>query len=114
MFNIFLITESLENIHVIYIGYFYRYAVKALLQHDFFLEDSGLKVEIVNKDKEEDQKNPGMIKLQLRVVDPKKRKTQHHKENEAIQFDYSMDKDHPEEVSHEMVRASCGNNIEVY
>ncbi|ESO82319.1 hypothetical protein LOTGIDRAFT_52941, partial [Lottia gigantea] len=49
-----------------------RYSVKQLLQHDFFLEDTGLKVELVNK---EDEGNDGkVILLRLRVVDPKKRK----------------------------------------
>lgn len=44
------------------------------------------------------------IQLRLRVTDPKKRKTP-HKDNEAIQFAYNMDKDNPEEVAGEMVRS---------
>ena len=44
----------------------------------------------------------GVIQLRLRVVDTKKRKPQ-HKENEAIQFDYNINKDNPEEVAQEMV-----------
>ena len=43
-----------------------------------------------------------MIQLRVRVLDHKKRKPQ-HKENEAIQFDYSMLNDIPEDVAAEMV-----------
>ena len=77
--------------------------MKDLLQHDFFVEDLGLKVETVNQDQDPGQDSSHMIQLRLRVVDPKKRKTQ-HKENEAVQFDYNMDKDNPEDVAIEMVR----------
>lgn len=74
--------------------------MKELLQHDFFVEESGIKVELVNTD-EEDQK-PNIIVLRVRIVDPKKRKPQ-HKENEAIQFYYNLEKDDPEFVAQEMV-----------
>jgi hypothetical protein len=57
--------------------------VKDLLQHDFFLDDNGLRLEIVKTEDSEDQS----VQLQLRVVDPKKRKDK-HKENEAIQFGF--------------------------
>lgn len=77
--------------------YMYRYTVKELLQLDFFSEDSGLKVELVKKEAEGD-----LIQLRLRVVDSKKRKQQ-HKENEAIQFDYMIGQDNPEEVAQDMV-----------
>lgn len=42
--------------------------VKELLQNDFFLEDTGLKVELASVE-EEEQTNT--IQLRLRVVDPK-------------------------------------------
>ena len=74
--------------------------MKDLLQHDFFAEDAGLKVEMVNHD--DLAKDTPLIQLQLRVIDPKKRKTQ-HKENEAVQFDYNIEKDNPEDVAQEMV-----------
>ena len=100
----------------------YRYTVKELLQLDFFLEDCGIKVELVNKDSDGGASsagggtdgasgattpagatgNTGVIQLRLRVLDTKKRKPQ-HKENEAIQFDYNIDKDNPDEVAQEMV-----------
>lgn len=78
----------------------FRYVVKELLQHDFFLEDTGLKVELVNR--EDELAGKTVIQLRLRVVDPKKRKDK-HKENEAIQFDFDLDDDVPEEVAQEMV-----------
>ena len=78
-----------------------RYTVKVLLQHDFFSEDTGIKVELVNKDDIKDS-NRDVIQLWLRVVDPKKRKPQ-HRENEAIQFDYNIEKDDPDQVAQEMV-----------
>lgn len=74
--------------------------MKDLLQHGFFLEDSGLKVELVNRDDE--LADRPIIQLRLRVVDPKKRKDK-HKENEAIQFDFHLDKDNAEEVAQDMV-----------
>lgn len=77
-----------------------RYTVKDLLQHDFFLEDSGYKVELVNR--EDEASNTSDIQMRLRVVDPKKRKDK-HKENEAIQFDFNILNDQAEEVAKELV-----------
>lgn len=82
---------------------FVRYTVKVLLQHDFFLEDTGIKVELANKDEAKDL-NHDVIQLWLRVVDPKRRKHQ-HKEDEAIQFDYNIKKDNADKVAQEMVRS---------
>lgn len=42
--------------------------MKELLQNDFFLEDTGLKVELANGEEEE---GANVIQLRLRVVDPK-------------------------------------------
>ena len=85
----------------------FRYNVKDLLQLDFFLEETGIKVDVVSSTTGGEEAKPvqpggGIIQLQLRVIDAKKRKPQ-HKENEAIQFDYNIDKDNPEDVSQEMV-----------
>ena len=74
-----------------------RYTVKELLQHDFFSEETGIKVEVVKKD----DPNPDTIAFWLRV-DPKRRKQQ-HKENEVIQFEYNMTADDPDKVAMEMV-----------
>ncbi|XP_060078568.1 serine/threonine-protein kinase WNK-like [Ylistrum balloti] len=79
-----------------------RYTVKDLLQHNFFLEDNGLKVEVVTR--EEEEIDSSSVQLRLRVVDPKKRKDR-HKENEAIQFDFDIENDVPEEVAQEMVKS---------
>ncbi len=73
------------------------------MQHDFFLEESGIRVELVNTDDAKEEQKPNIIVLRVRIVDPKKRKTQ-HKENEAIQFFYNLEKDVPETVAQEMVR----------
>ena len=80
-----------------------RHTVKDLLLLDFFREDSGVKVELVNRDTEV-ASDTTTIQLRLRLTDSKKRKQQ-HKENEAIQFDYSMNDDHPDNIAQEMVRA---------
>ena len=82
----------------------YRYTVKSLLQTGFFMEDSGIKVELVSKDQMKDH-NSDVIQLWLRIVDPKKRKHS-HKENEAIQFDYNINTDNPDTVALEMVNHS--------
>ena len=82
-----------------------RYTVKHLLQHDFFLEDSGLKVELVNR--EDEASNRPDIQMRLRVVDAKKRKDK-HKENEAIQFDFNIHSDQAEEVAKELVKRDKG------
>jgi len=78
-----------------------RYTVKMLLQLDFFLEDTGIKVELASKDEAKDLSRD-VIQLWLRVVDPKRRKHQ-HKEDEAIQFDYNIKKDDADKVAQEMV-----------
>ncbi|KAL8611231.1 hypothetical protein ACOMHN_013662 [Nucella lapillus] len=79
-----------------------RYTVKDLLQHDFFLEDAGLKLELVTR--EDEAANCPDIQLRLRVADAKKRREK-HKENEAIQFDFSILNDQPEEVAQELVNS---------
>lgn len=72
-----------------------RPQVKDLLQHSFFEEDVGLKVEVVSQDNSK-------IVFRLRVIDPKKR-THKHKENEAIQFEFDMQTDRYDTISEEMV-----------
>lgn len=72
-----------------------RPKVKDLLQHAFFEEDVGLKVEVVSQEKKR-------IVFRLRVIDPKKR-THKHKENEAIQFEFDMETDKYDAIAEEMV-----------
>lgn len=72
-----------------------RPKVKDLLQHAFFEEDVGLKVEVVSQESKK-------IVFRLRVIDPKKR-TNKHKENEAIQFEFDMETDRYDTIAEEMV-----------
>jgi WNK lysine deficient protein kinase len=67
---------------------------------DFFTEDTGLIVEVANREDGEALSN--IMALRLRVVDPKKRRDR-HKENEAIQFEFDLDNDQAEDVALEMV-----------
>ncbi|EEC15508.1 mixed lineage kinase 4alpha, putative, partial [Ixodes scapularis] len=76
-----------------------RPTVKELLQLDFFQEDMGLKVEFVNR--EESLAGGEKVELRLRVLDPKKRKDK-HRENEAIQFEFHVENDNPDEIAKAM------------
>uniref|UniRef100_A0A3Q2Y2Y6 non-specific serine/threonine protein kinase n=1 Tax=Hippocampus comes TaxID=109280 RepID=A0A3Q2Y2Y6_HIPCM len=75
-----------------------RYAIKILLNHAFFQEDTGVRVELA----EEDDGVMIAIKLWLRIEDVKKLKGK-YKDNEAIEFSFDLNKDVPEDVAQEMV-----------
>ncbi|XP_065312198.1 serine/threonine-protein kinase WNK4 isoform X2 [Dermacentor albipictus] len=77
-----------------------RPTVKELLQLDFFQEDMGLKVEFVNRE-ESLAGGADKVELRLRVLDPKKRKDK-HRENEAIQFEFHVENDNPDEIAKAM------------
>ncbi|XP_034442879.1 serine/threonine-protein kinase WNK1-like isoform X1 [Hippoglossus hippoglossus] len=77
-----------------------RYSIKDLLNHAFFQEDTGLRVELA----EEDDGEIEAIKLWLRIEDVKKLKGK-YKDNEAIEFSFDLDKDVPEDVAQEMVES---------
>ncbi|CAG5130609.1 unnamed protein product, partial [Candidula unifasciata] len=79
-----------------------RLTVKDLLAHDFFLEDTGLLVEFLGI--EDELADAQVIPLRLRVVDAKKRRDT-HKENEAIQFEFDLSKDQPEEIAADLVKS---------
>lgn len=82
-------------------GRFYficRYTVKELLQHDFFMEETGIKVDLA----ESQEPHGTVIRMWLRVTDPKKHKPS-HKPNEAIEFEYNIQTDDPETLAKEMV-----------
>lgn len=79
-----------------------RPTVKDLLNHEFFQEDTGIKVDLTNKE-EALLSDSGNVTLRLRVVDPKKRKDK-HKENEAIQFDFDINNDNPDKIAEGMVK----------
>ncbi|XP_072381692.1 uncharacterized protein [Diabrotica undecimpunctata] len=74
-----------------------RPKVKDLLNHAFFEEDVGLKVEVVSQESKK-------IVFRLRVIDPKKR-THKHKENEAIQFEFDMEMDRYMTIAEEMAKS---------
>ena len=82
-----------------------RPAIKQLLQHEFFAEDTGFKLELVNRDHTvTNQEN--MIKFRLRVTDQRKRREKPaHKENEAIEFDFNLESDNCMEVSNGMIKS---------
>ncbi|RWS32037.1 serine/threonine-protein kinase WNK1-like protein [Leptotrombidium deliense] len=74
-----------------------RPTIKELLQMNFFQEETGFKVEVVNR--EEHVANKAVnVELRLIVTDPKKRRDK-HKENEAIQFNFDSEKDNGDEVA---------------
>ncbi|XP_049330998.1 serine/threonine-protein kinase WNK1 isoform X6 [Astyanax mexicanus] len=75
-----------------------RYAIKVLLNHAFFQEETGVRVELA----EEDDGEMIGIKLWLRIEDAKKLKGK-YKDNEAIEFSFDLSKDVPEDVAQEMV-----------
>ncbi|XP_029953009.1 serine/threonine-protein kinase WNK1-like isoform X2 [Salarias fasciatus] len=75
-----------------------RYSIKDLLNHAFFQEDTGVRVELA----EEDDGQMEAIKLWLRIEDIKKLKGK-YKDNEAIEFSFDLNKDVPEDVAQEMV-----------
>ncbi|CAN9499199.1 unnamed protein product [Ophioblennius macclurei] len=75
-----------------------RYSIKDLLNHAFFQEDTGVRVELA----EEDDGQMEAIKLWLRIEDVKKLKGK-YKDNEAIEFSFDLNKDVPEDVAQEMV-----------
>lgn len=67
------------------------------MAHDFFTEDPGIKLEMVSR-------TDSRIEFRLRVLDPKKRCSNKHRENEAIQFDFDINNDNADDVASEMVK----------
>ncbi|XP_014889018.1 serine/threonine-protein kinase WNK2 isoform X7 [Poecilia latipinna] len=75
-----------------------RYTIRDLLNHAFFAEDTGVRVELAEED---DGKKP-IIALKLWVEDHKKLKGK-YKESGAIEFTFDLEKEVPEVVAQEMV-----------
>ncbi|XP_035261873.1 serine/threonine-protein kinase WNK4 [Anguilla anguilla] len=75
-----------------------RYTIQDLLEHTFFQENNGVRVELAEED---DLVKPG-LKLWLRMDDTKKLHGK-YKDNNAIEFLFDLYKDVPEEVVQEMV-----------
>ncbi|XP_066588439.1 serine/threonine-protein kinase Wnk-like isoform X2 [Prorops nasuta] len=82
-----------------------RPLVKDLLNHEFFADDVGLKLEMISRDTAVIEAELSRVEFRLRVLDPKKRSNK-HKENEAIQFDFDIQNDNAEEVALEMAKSS--------
>lgn len=76
-----------------------RLSIRDLLNHAFFGEDTGVRVELA----EEDTGTQDCLALRIWVDEPKKLKGK-HKDNEAIEFSYDLENDVAEEVALEMVR----------
>uniref|UniRef100_A0AAQ5ZPM2 Serine/threonine-protein kinase WNK3 n=1 Tax=Amphiprion ocellaris TaxID=80972 RepID=A0AAQ5ZPM2_AMPOC len=77
-----------------------RLAIRDLLNHAFFGEDTGVRVELA----EEDTGTQDCLALRIWVEEPKKLKGK-HKDNEAIEFTYDLENDSAEEVALEMVKS---------
>ncbi|XP_063741220.1 serine/threonine-protein kinase WNK2 isoform X2 [Eleginops maclovinus] len=77
-----------------------RYTIKELLNHAFFAEDTGVRVELA----EEDDGKKDSIALKLWVEDHKKLKGK-YKESGAIEFTFDLEKEVPEVVAQEMVES---------
>ncbi|XP_041656123.1 serine/threonine-protein kinase WNK1 isoform X3 [Cheilinus undulatus] len=77
-----------------------RLSIKDLLNHAFFGEDTGVRVELA----EEDTGTQDCLALRIWVEEPKKLKGK-HKDNEAIEFSYDLENDSAEEVALEMVKS---------
>uniref|UniRef100_A0A671LTC3 non-specific serine/threonine protein kinase n=1 Tax=Sinocyclocheilus anshuiensis TaxID=1608454 RepID=A0A671LTC3_9TELE len=75
-----------------------RYTIQDLLEHTFFQENNGVRVELT----EEDDMVKSGLKLWLRMDDTKKLHGK-YKDNNAIEFLFELYKDVPEEVAQEMV-----------
>ena len=87
----------------VFLSFFNRPSVKDLLNHEFFAEETGLKVEVVSRD-EVVASNDESVQFRLRVLDPKKRRDK-HKENEAIQFEFNVVTDDADKLAQDMVHS---------
>nr|XP_057921436.1 serine/threonine-protein kinase WNK2 isoform X2 [Doryrhamphus excisus] len=77
-----------------------RYSIKDLLNHAFFAEDTGVRVEL----NEEDHGKKSSIALKLWVEEPKKLKGK-YKDTGAIEFTFDLVNEVPEVVAQEMVES---------
>ncbi|KAH9511330.1 Wnk2p, variant 2 [Dermatophagoides farinae] len=78
-----------------------RPTVKELLQHDFFQEDTGFKVEFVNRE-EAVASYETQVDLRIFIADAKKRKDK-YKQNEGLEFGFNFDKEAVEVVAKALV-----------
>ncbi|XP_035236623.1 serine/threonine-protein kinase WNK2-like isoform X10 [Anguilla anguilla] len=85
-----------------------RYSMKDLLNHAFFAEDTGVRVELA----EDDDGKKSSIALKLWVEDPKKLKGK-YKDSGAIEFTFDLEKEVPEVVAQEMVESGFFHESDV-
>ncbi|QQP39227.1 Serine/threonine-protein kinase wnk 1_3_4_ putative [Caligus rogercresseyi] len=80
--------------------------MKELLQHEFFAEDFGFKLELLNRE-ESVNSQESTINFRLRLTDQRKKRRDRpaHKENEAIEFEFSLQSDNCMEVANNMVKS---------
>lgn len=81
-----------------------RLSVHDLLQHSFFLEDNGLRIDLVrdsSSDSEAGSKNES-IEFKLKIIDKAKRKAL-WTEHEAIRFRYNVQSDSAEQIADELI-----------
>eukprot|EP00096_Caligus_rogercresseyi_P016222 TRINITY_DN87_c0_g2_i7.p1 TRINITY_DN87_c0_g2~~TRINITY_DN87_c0_g2_i7.p1 ORF type:complete len:1758 (-),score=704.72 TRINITY_DN87_c0_g2_i7:2270-7543(-) len=83
-----------------------RPSMKELLQHEFFAEDFGFKLELLNRE-ESVNSQESTINFRLRLTDQRKKRRDRpaHKENEAIEFEFSLQSDNCMEVANNMVKS---------
>merc|ERR1719431_2365069 len=81
-----------------------RPSIKELLAKDFFAEDMGFKVELCERE-ELVKSDRNKVCFRVRVTDPKKLKKDKpgHKENEAIQFEFTIGVDDCQELAQQML-----------
>lgn len=75
-----------------------RPSIKQLLSEEFFMEETGIRIEYVDREQTLADPNDPMVKLWLRIIDPKKRRDK-HRENEAVEFTFTIEKDDATEVA---------------
>merc|ERR1719500_2420451 len=82
-----------------------RPSIKELLAKDFFAEDTGFKVELCERE-ELVKSDKSEVNFRLRVTDTKKLKKVNpaHKENEAIEFEYTIGVDDCGEYANNMLK----------
>ncbi len=82
-----------------------RLPVNELLQHSFFLDDNGLRIDFVRDPSNDSQVlvTNDSIDLKLKIIDKTKRKTL-WTEHEAIRFRYNFTTETPEQIVNELIQ----------
>ena len=81
-----------------------RLSVHELLQHSFFLDNNGLRIDFVRDPANDSQImiTNNSIDLKLKIIDKKKRQIL-WSEHEAIRFRYNLTTDKPEQIADELI-----------